>query len=54
VTSDYHSTLLASFDPHRKYVYVNTLPAAFDAQFARRDPRGLIIHFSAQLSLFVN
>jgi Dolichyl-phosphate-mannose-protein mannosyltransferase len=54
VTSDYHATLLESFDPHRKYVYVITLPAAFDAQFARRDPRGRIIHFSPQLSLFVN
>jgi hypothetical protein len=54
VTSDYHSTLLERFDPRRKYVYVITLPAAFDAQFARRDPQGRIIHFSPELSLFVN
>jgi hypothetical protein len=54
VTSDYHSTLLKSFDPRRKYVYVITLPATFEAQFARRDPHGRIIHFSAGLSLFVN
>jgi len=54
VTTDFHKTLLDSFDRRCKYVYVITLPAAFDAQFARRDPRGRFIHFSPQLSLFVN
>ena len=54
VTTDYHATLLDSFDRRRKYVYVITLPAAFDAQFARRDPQGRFIHFSPQFSLFVN
>jgi hypothetical protein len=48
------ATLLDSFDRRRKYVYVITLPAAFDAQFARRDPQGRFIHFSPQFSLFVN
>jgi hypothetical protein len=54
ITTDYHKTLLENFDRRRKYVYVITLPAAFDAEFARRDPRGRFIHFSPQFSLFVN
>ncbi len=54
VVTDYHAALLANFDPQRKYLYVVTLPGAFDSQFADRDPRGRLIRFSPQLSLFVN
>jgi hypothetical protein len=54
VVTDYHAALLANFDPRHKYLYVITLPAAFDAQFVDRDPRGRIIRFSPRFSLFVN
>jgi drug/metabolite transporter superfamily protein YnfA len=54
VTSDTHGTLLPRLDVNRKYVYVVTLPDAFDAQFASRDPRGRIIRFAPEYSLFVN
>jgi hypothetical protein len=54
VISDYHSTLLENFDARRKYLYIVTLPDAFDAQFAERDPRGRLIHFSPRFSVFVN
>jgi hypothetical protein len=54
VVTDYHAELLANFDPRRKYLYVVTLPAAFDSQFEDRDPRGRIIRFSPRFSLFFN
>jgi hypothetical protein len=54
VTSEYHATLLPTLDANRKYVYVVTLPETFDAQFASRDPRGRIIRFAPEYSLFVN
>ncbi len=54
VTSDYHSTLLEDFDARRKYLYIVTLPDAFDAQFTERDPGGRLIHFSSRFSVFVN
>jgi hypothetical protein len=54
VVTDYHAELLASFDPRRKYLYLVTLPVAFDSQFEDRDPRGRIIRFSSRFSLFFN
>jgi hypothetical protein len=54
VVTDYHAALLANFDPRPKYLYVVTLPAAFDSQFEDRDPRGRIIRFSPRFSLFFN
>jgi hypothetical protein len=54
VTTDYHATLLPRLDVTRKYVYVVTLPDTFDAQFTSRDPRGRIIRFAPEYSLFVN
>jgi hypothetical protein len=54
VLSDYHVQLLRTLDPGERYVYLVTLPEDFDAAFERRDPRGRIIRFSPEYSLFVN
>jgi len=54
VTTRYHKDFLASLDPSRPYVYVMTLPQYFEAEFAARDPRGHVVHFSPEFSVFAN
>ena len=54
VRSEFHAALLREFDAGRSYVYLITLPKDFDAEFERHDPRGRIVHFDPDYSLFVN
>ncbi len=54
VVTDYHKAFLETFNPDEKYLYVITIPKDFDEKFARLDPRGRIIRFSPNYSLFVN
>ena len=51
---DYHATLLPKLNPREKYVYVVTLPDRFDEQFERQDPKGRIIRFAPDYSVFIN
>jgi hypothetical protein len=54
IVTDYHKAFLENFNPDEKYLYVITIPKDFDEKFARLDPRGRIIRFSPNYSLFVN
>ena len=54
VMSAYHSALLATLNPARRYVYVLTLPDSFAAAFAARDPQGRLLRFSPEYAVFAN
>ena len=54
VETGYHKDLLPKLDPTRPYVYVVTMPEIFDPEFVERDPRGRIIRFSHEFTVFVN
>jgi len=54
IRSGYHSDLLERFARREKYVYVITLPEAFNSQFRAADPAGRVFDFSPEYSIFAN
>lgn len=53
IITDYHTNLLREFNPSEKYVYVILFPGSLNEKFKQADPRGRLIEFSKDYSLFV-
>jgi len=54
VSAAYHWNLQNHMNPDEKYVYILTLPRDYAQQFKAADPKGNIVQFNDQYSLFVN
>lgn len=54
VITGYHNSFLKDFNPNEKYVYAIIFPKDFNDKFRKLDPKGRIINFSQDYSLFVN
>lgn len=54
IFTEYHNHFLTNFNPKEKYIYVMIFPGYFEEKFQALDPKGKIIKFSNDYSLFAN
>ena len=54
IATEYHTSLLKTFNPKEKYVYAILFPSEFDKRFREADPNGRLFPFSKAWSVFAN